>query len=63
MNLTGSIASRVGPAVMTTFFPRSGDASDSARPISSTISCGSSIRPGPLPSPAASGPVPGPAIR
>ena len=57
---TGSIGSRVGPAVTTTRRPWNGAALKSSRSAQALISSGSTIRPGPSPSPRASGPVRGP---
>ncbi len=58
---TGSMGSRVGPAVTRTRRPEKASWRPSARPITSSISDGSSIRPGPSPSPTARAPSPGPA--
>ena len=57
---TASTGSRVPAAVTRTRFPASAPPPPSARPTASTISAGSAIRPGPLPSPAARGPSAGP---
>ena len=63
MKRTGSIGSRVGPAVITTFRPAS-ERWGGARALvmASTISTGSAIRPGPN-SPHAISPSPGPTKR
>ncbi len=66
MNRTGSMRSRVGPAVTSTLRPAStpasaGVAAGAAARIASTRSAGSSIRPGPV-SPQAWSPTPGPRI-
>ena len=61
MNRTGSMRSRVGPAVTTTLRPASAPVPGSSRKTASTIASGSSIRPGPV-SPQACPPAAGPRI-